>query len=78
MHYCFQVAKSILAPAQIPAISNVDIAWVHTDADGNPDIAASITAAAQMVAGYGIVGDLFQVVPEITSQLRELKAAKQG
>ena len=55
MHYCFQVAKSILAPAQIPAISNVDIAWVHTDADGNPDIAASITAAAQMVAGYGIV-----------------------
>jgi electron transfer flavoprotein alpha subunit len=30
------------------------------------------------VASYGIVGDLFQVVPEITSQLRELKAAKQG
>ncbi len=30
------------------------------------------------VASYGIVGDLFQVVPQITSQLRELKAAKQG
>ena len=28
------------------------------------------------VAGYGIVGDLFQVVPAITSQLRELKTAK--
>jgi len=28
------------------------------------------------VASYGIVGDLFQVVPALTSQLRELKAAK--
>jgi hypothetical protein len=55
MHYCFQVAKSVLAPAQVPAISNVDINWLHMDADGNPDLAASVAAAAQMVAGYGIV-----------------------
>ena len=55
MHYCFQVSKSVLAPAQVPVISNVDIQWVHTDADGNPDVAASTAAAAQMVAAYGIV-----------------------
>ena len=30
------------------------------------------------VAGYGIVGDLFQVVPALTSQLRELKTAKES
>jgi len=55
MHYCFQVAKSVLAPAQVPVISNVDIQWLHTDNDGNADLAASTAAAAQMVAGYGIV-----------------------
>jgi len=30
------------------------------------------------VAGYGIVGDLFQVVPALTSHLRELKTAKRA
>ena len=28
------------------------------------------------VASYGIVGDLVQVIPAITSRLREIKAAK--
>jgi electron transfer flavoprotein alpha subunit len=28
------------------------------------------------VASYGIVGDLFQVVPALTDRLRELKTAK--
>jgi len=28
------------------------------------------------VATYGIVGDLFQVIPAITNRLRELKAAR--
>jgi electron transfer flavoprotein alpha subunit len=28
------------------------------------------------VATYGIVGDLFQVVPAITARIRELKQAK--
>jgi electron transfer flavoprotein alpha subunit len=28
------------------------------------------------VATYGIVGDLFQVIPAITNRLREIKAAK--
>jgi electron transfer flavoprotein alpha subunit len=30
------------------------------------------------VAHYGIVGDLFKVVPAITARIRELKAAKSG
>jgi len=28
------------------------------------------------VATYGIVGDLFQVIPAITNHLREIKAAR--
>lgn len=55
MHYSFQVAKSLLAPGLVPAIANVDIDWLHTDADGNPNLSASAAAAEQMVAGYGIV-----------------------
>ena len=55
MHYSFQVAKSLLAPSAVPAIANVDIDWQHTGDDGSLDLAASTHAAAQMVAGYGIV-----------------------
>jgi hypothetical protein len=55
MHYSFQVANSVIAPTQVPAIPNVDIDWLHTDSDGNPDPAASAAAAGQMVASYGIV-----------------------
>ena len=55
MHYCFQVANSVIEPAQVPAIPNVDIQWVHDDGQGNPDLQASTAAAAQMVEAYGIV-----------------------
>jgi len=55
MYYSWQVAKAGMDPSQIPAISNVDIQWVHVDDQGNPDPVASTTAAAQMVASYGIV-----------------------
>ena len=36
-------------------MDGVDIQWVHIDSDGNPDPTTSVLAAAQMVAGYGIV-----------------------
>jgi len=55
MYYSYQVAHSALDPAQVPAIPNVDIQWLHSDDQGNPDPAASTAAAAQMVAAYGIV-----------------------
>jgi hypothetical protein len=55
MYYSFQIAHSEFDPAQVPPIPNVDIQWVHTDDQGNPDPAASAAAAAQMVASYGIV-----------------------
>ena len=46
MYYSWQVAKAGMDPSQIPAISNVDIQWVHVDDQGNPDPVASTTAAA--------------------------------
>lgn len=55
MYYSFQVAHSAIDPAQVPAIPDVDIQWAYTDDQGNPDAAASIAAASQMVASYGIV-----------------------
>ena len=55
MHFSFQVAKSGLSPSQVPARPDLDIQWVHLDSQGNPDATASLAAAAQMVAGYGIV-----------------------
>jgi hypothetical protein len=55
MYYSYQVAHSGLDPAKVPPIPNVDIEWVHSDDQGNPDTSASTAAAAQMVAAYGIV-----------------------
>lgn len=36
-------------------MDGVDIQWVHTDSNGNPDPTASVLAAAQMVARYEII-----------------------
>ncbi len=55
MHYSFQIAREGLDPSAVEAMPGVDIQWVHTDREGNPDIAASRAAAAQMVRSYGIV-----------------------
>ncbi len=55
MNVSFLIAKGLLNPADAPANPDIDIQWLHTDAAGDPDPAASSQAAEQMVAGYGIV-----------------------
>lgn len=55
MHYAFRIAKEGLDPAQVPAMAGVGIRWVHHDASGRPDLAASRAAARQMVQAYSIV-----------------------
>lgn len=55
MYYSFQIAHKGLDPASIPAMAGVDIQWLHTDDDGDPDAAASLAAATAMVDEFGIV-----------------------
>jgi hypothetical protein len=54
MHYAWMIAEEGLSPAAVPTHPNIDIQWVHTDASGNVDLAASRAAAADMVRGYGL------------------------
>jgi hypothetical protein len=55
MHYSFRIAREGLDPATVPAVAGVNIQWVHTNAAGAADGAASRNAAEQMVQAYGIV-----------------------
>lgn len=55
MHWAFAIANGTANPAKVPPLDGVDIQWVHTDAAGNPDGAATKAAAAAMVKAYGIV-----------------------
>ena len=55
MYWSFAISNEKQNPAKVPLMDGVDIQWVHIDSDGNPDPTASVLAAAQMVAGYGIV-----------------------
>jgi len=55
MYWSFAISHEKQNPAKVPLMDGVDIQWVHIDSDGNPDPTASVLAAAQMVAGYGIV-----------------------
>jgi hypothetical protein len=54
MHYAYRAANGQTNPANVPAMDGVEICWLHHNANGNPDVAASRAAAAQMVAGYNI------------------------
>lgn len=49
MHYAWRIAKKEIKAGDVPAMTDVDIEWVH------PTDAASIQAAADMVSGYTIV-----------------------
>jgi len=55
MHYAYLVAKGLLDPSAAPANDGVGIDWIHRDAQGGVDLAASRHAAGEMVAAYGIV-----------------------
>ncbi len=54
MHYSYRIARENLDPATVPAAEDVNICWLHRDAKGNPDRAASRRAAQQMVKAYNI------------------------
>ena len=55
MHYCYRIALENMDPATVPAMAGVDIDWVHRDARGAVNLAASRAAASAMVSGYQIV-----------------------
>lgn len=55
MHYSFLIAKKVINPAAVPARTGVNIEWVHKDAAGKVNSAASVAAAKAMVVAYGIV-----------------------
>jgi hypothetical protein len=55
MHWCYLIANGTVNPAKVPLMEGVDIQWVHTDADSNPDQPASKAAAEAMVRAYQIV-----------------------
>ena len=69
MHYCWRIFKQTLNSQNVPAKAGVDIEWMHRDAGGAVDLAASRKAAAAMVRRYGIA---FQ--PSLTSRHVEGKA----
>jgi hypothetical protein len=66
MHFSFAIARAKFAPANVPPFDShsvpdddpnkgpLDIAWVHLDQNGKPDLDASRHAAEQMVLAYGI------------------------
>jgi hypothetical protein len=54
MHWAYAIAREEQDPAAVPPMEGVDIQWLHVDAEGNADPAASRAAAEQMVVGYGI------------------------
>ncbi len=53
MHYAYEIAHKKIAPGAVPVHDGIDINWLHLT-NGKPDLAASILAAKQMVAAYGI------------------------
>ncbi|MGV2292994.1 LysM peptidoglycan-binding domain-containing protein [Trinickia sp. YCB016] len=54
MYHAFQIAKGKESPDKVPSYTGVNIDWVHRKADGSMDLDASVKAAKEMCAGYGI------------------------
>jgi hypothetical protein len=80
MYWSFAISHEKQNPAKVPLMDGVDIQWVHIDSDGNPDPTASVLAAAQMVAGYGIVFKPItkQLAICVTYLAVHIRAASQG
>jgi D-alanyl-D-alanine dipeptidase len=54
MHYAYMIAHG-MDPEKVPAMSGVQIDWLHMDKDGKPDLKAALKGAKAMVAAYDIV-----------------------
>jgi hypothetical protein len=54
MHFSFAIAREGLDPSTVPAMTGVDIQWIHPASPGMSSSQASKTGAEQMVQGYGI------------------------
>lgn len=54
MHWSYMIAHDGHDPRTVPARDGVNIAWVHTDAQGAYDATASTTGAQAMVSGYSM------------------------
>lgn len=69
MHWSWKIAKNLVDPRAVPAMSGVDIDWVHRTASGAADLPKSRSAASQMVSRYGLVSQ-----PALTSRHTERRA----
>jgi hypothetical protein len=52
MHYAWEIARAGADPSRVPGMAGVSIDWVHRDAHGAVDLAASRRAAEEMVQAY--------------------------
>lgn len=69
MHWSWRIARNLVDPRAVPAMSGVNIGWVHRTTSGDADIPKSRSAASQMVSLYGIVAQ-----PALASRHTERRA----
>ena len=66
MHWCWAIVHRVVDPHGVPARPDVPITWVHLNAQGGYDAAASLAAAQAMVDAYGMHG--LEVAPALNSE----------
>ena len=66
MHWAWMIHHQRVSPEDVPAHSNVDIEWVHSDAK------ESVKAASEMVSAYGMQN--LKVAPALNSRHTEGRA----